>query len=109
MGILTDYLRAPRTEAVVQAMKEELKQAMFEMGLLDVELPDDALNDRYPFGKGLDALERIDASGMYDDVLLYELIAVIKRVPVSRDLVKATLVWPAHEAPDPAELTGEDP
>ncbi|MGV9351198.1 hypothetical protein ACWDSD_42075 [Streptomyces spiralis] len=108
MGILTDYLRAPGAEVVVRAMEEETKRDMFEMGLLDVELADDELGDP-SFGEGLSALGKVDATGMDDDSLLPELIAVIRRVPMSRELVKLTMVWPITPSPGPDGPAEDDP
>jgi hypothetical protein len=78
------------------------------MGLLDDELSDDELED-LSFGEGLAALERIDATGMHDDGLLPELIAVIRRVPVSAELVKQTSVWPVTPPPGPEGPAEDDP
>ncbi|MEU8121778.1 hypothetical protein AB0C21_23985 [Spirillospora sp. NPDC049024] len=100
LGVLTDYLRAPDAGVVVRAMEEEAKRIMFEEGLLGVEPPDDALGDP-PFGAGLSALGKVDATGMDDDSLLPELIAAIRRVPTSRGLVEQTIVWPISPAPGP--------
>lgn len=89
----------------MRAMKEEARRDLFEAGLLDVE----PSGDGDPLGTGLDAFGRINATGMDHDDLLPELIAVIRRVPMSKDLVQTALTWPASELPDPAELTGDDP
>jgi hypothetical protein len=108
LGVLNDYLRAPGAEAVVRAMEEETKRNMFEMGLLDVELPDDGTGD-LSFGEGLAALEKIDAQGVYDDALLPELIAVIRRVPISRGMVEWTMVWPTTPPPGAEGPDEDDP
>ncbi|WP_200842306.1 hypothetical protein [Actinomadura sp. K4S16] len=104
---MTDYLRARSAEVVVRAMEEEAKRNMFEMGLLDTEPTDDEFGDP-PFGAGLSALGRVDATGMDDDSLLPELIAVIRRAPTSRRLVKQTLVWPISPAPGPDGPADDD-
>jgi hypothetical protein len=108
LGVLTDYLRAPDAETVVRAMEEETKQDMFFSGLLGDQLTDEELEELSQ-SEGLDALGRIDAKGMGSIGLLPELIAVIKRVPVSLELVKETWVWPTTPPSEPERRAEDDP
>lgn len=107
MGVLNDFLRAADSAVVVRAMDEEHRMNLFERGLLDEEFPDDEDPDDPYLGGGLRVVDRVDASDMHQVGVFPGLIAAIKQVPVSRDLVKETMVWPYGTAPDPYGV--EDP
>ncbi|MDX3186847.1 hypothetical protein PV458_00380 [Streptomyces sp. MN03-5084-2B] len=82
---LFDYFRAPDAGAVSRVM--------------------DAGGGRTPVGTVFDG---VDAKGVDPAVVLGQLIAAIRRVPWSPDLVTETLVWPGqdpeHEGPWVSEL-----
>lgn len=77
---------------------------LFERGLLDEEFPDDEDPDDPYLGERLRVVERVDATDMHQVGVLSGLTAAIKRAPVTRDLVKETMVWPYGTAPDPYEV-----
>jgi len=110
MGVLTDFLRAADSAVVVRAMDEEHRRNLFERGLLDEEFEESEGEDADPsyLGEGLRVVDGIAATGMHRPGVLPELIAAIKNVPMSPDLVKDAMVWPYGPAPDPYEVRDDD-
>ncbi len=88
MAVLTDYFRAPDAESVVQALKRA------EGGPL--------VGTRRP------AFDGVEAKGVDEGVVLGQLIAAIKQVPWSVDLVEVRMVWPATPAPGPGAAADEN-
>lgn len=108
MADVTEYFRAPHAEVVVRALTEETRRVRYELGLLEVELPESTAPEAF-FGSGLTAFERISSFGMERGDLLAELIAVIRRVPTSQHLVGRATVWPTTPVPAFEEFTEDDP
>lgn len=89
MGILADMYHAPSSSDVVRAMRYELRRNLIESDVIE---PDDADDDTAEVG--LAAFDSVDATGLHEDVLLAELIAVIRRIPTTDGLVCKEMVWP---------------
>ncbi|ADD43381.1 hypothetical protein [Stackebrandtia nassauensis] len=88
MGVLTDYFRAADAADVVRAMRTE---------------------DGDPLVNGEHAVfEGVEAKGVDAPIVLGALIAAIRQVPWSADLVAETMVWPTTPMPGPDGPAAED-
>lgn len=87
MGILVDMYQAPNSNAVVDAMRVELRRNLIELDMIE---PTDADDD----ATGLAAFDSVHATGLWEHALLGELIAVIRRVPYDEGLANQEMVWP---------------
>ncbi|TDD81507.1 hypothetical protein [Actinomadura rubrisoli] len=88
MGVLTDYFRAADAESVVQALRR------LDGGPL--------VGTRSP------AFDGVEAKGIDVCVVLGQLIAAIKQVPWTVELVEEKTVWPATPPPGPDDLGDEN-
>ncbi|MFI2203186.1 hypothetical protein ACH47Z_20840 [Streptomyces sp. NPDC020192] len=90
MGVLTDYFRAADAAAVVRVLERT------EGGS--------------PVCPGPGVFDGVEAKRLDPDVVLGELIAAIRRVPWSVDLVTEKSVWPTTPTPGPdGPASDEDP
>src|SRR5690242_11156167 len=81
MGVLTDYFRAGDVASVVQALERTDGGPL--VGLQDP------------------AFDGVEANGVDTVVVLGKLVAAIRQVQWSADLVEDTTVWPATPPPGP--------
>ncbi|MFB6395622.1 hypothetical protein [Polymorphospora lycopeni] len=79
MGVLHDYFRAPDAATAIRAM--------------------DALGGPLtPDGDGRPAFDGVATKGIDPDVVLGKLVALMREVPWTTDVVGDELVWPAPDA-----------
>ncbi|QKG22632.1 hypothetical protein [Actinomadura verrucosospora] len=88
MGVENDYFRAPDAAAVVRALEE---------------------TDTGPLvGVADPVFDGISTKGVDPAVVFGQLIAIIKSVPWSVDIVASTMVWPTSPMPGPEGPEDDD-
>ncbi|MEU6506126.1 hypothetical protein [Streptomyces sp. NPDC046942] len=88
MGVLTDYFRAADAASVVKVLERT--------------------DGGSPVLPRPGVFDGVEAKRLDPDLVLGELIAAIRGVPWSVDIVSETCVWPATPAPGPDGPAGDD-